>query len=94
MGDVEIDVDDEVEDWRVVVVDILVLMWVKNVVKWLVVKGWEVIILVEGVFEKVFLWFWGDDKLFDIYINDCDFVVISMFDFLKKGFNVIVVVVC
>lgn len=48
--DVEIDDDDEAEDWRVVVVDISALMWAKNAVKRLVAKGWEVIIPAEGVF--------------------------------------------
>lgn len=51
--DVEIDDDDEAEDWRVVVVDISALMWAKNAVKRLVAKGWEVIIPVEGVFLKI-----------------------------------------
>ncbi|KIR71578.1 hypothetical protein I310_04885 [Cryptococcus deuterogattii CA1014] len=37
--DVEIDDDDEAEDWRVVVVDISALMWAKNAVKRLVAKG-------------------------------------------------------
>lgn len=46
--DVEIDDDDEAEDWRVVVVDISALMWAKNAVKRLVAKGWEVIIPSEG----------------------------------------------
>lgn len=50
--DVEIDVDDEAEDWRVVVVDISALMWAKNAVKRLMAKGWEVIIPAEGAFKK------------------------------------------
>lgn len=44
--------DDEAEDWRVVVVDISALMWAKNAVKRLVAKGWEVIIPAEGAFKK------------------------------------------
>ncbi|KAE8540824.1 hypothetical protein D1P53_003188 [Cryptococcus gattii VGV] len=47
--DVEIDDDDEAEDWRVVVVDISALMWAKNAVKRLVAKGWEVIIPSEAI---------------------------------------------
>lgn len=44
--------DDEAEDWRVVVVDISALMWAKNAVKRLMAKGWEVIIPAEGAFKK------------------------------------------
>lgn len=49
--DVEIDDDDEAEDWRVVVVDISALMWARNAVKRLVAKGWEVVIPSEGTFR-------------------------------------------
>lgn len=77
--DVEIDDDDEAEDWRVVVVDISALMWAKNAVKRLVAKGWEVIIPSEGNVLR------ETNKIHGI--NNLNFVAISTLDLLKKGSN-------
>ncbi|WWC68676.1 uncharacterized protein I206_102610 [Kwoniella pini CBS 10737] len=47
--DVEDPLDEENQDWRVVVVDVSALMWAKNAVKRLVGKGLEVIVPLEAI---------------------------------------------